>query len=117
VEEQLKRLQPPSASERIHAVVRLVLTSTRSIACDEPVVTRRFLQGSYGGREGCVQARTPESVADSVELTKLRKRGDHATAVVVPDGGPYDGERITVSLVRDPDWAVDALDADVPVGP
>jgi hypothetical protein len=36
---------------------------------------------------------------------------------VVPTGGPYDGERITVSLVRDPRWAVDQLKSNVPVGP
>jgi hypothetical protein len=37
---------------------------------------------------------------------------------VRPSGGVYDGERITVSLVREGgEWKIDALHSNVPVGP
>jgi hypothetical protein len=114
----LNQLQPPSTSELLHNEVKLVLTSTKPLACQEPFpVTERFLQEAYGGHEGCVRSRTPGSVADSVDFKNLRVEGDRATAVVVPSGGPYDGERITVSLVRGGPWAVDGLRSNVPVGP
>jgi hypothetical protein len=64
-----------------------------------------------------VQAHTPRSVADHVALKELRVDGDRATALVIPEGGPYDGEEITVSLVHGPHWAVDELSSNVPVGP
>jgi hypothetical protein len=95
----------------------LVLASTSSLGCRQPFVTERYVNSAYGGFEGCIQARAPGSVARSLEFKRLRIDGDHATAVVVPTGGPYDGERITVSLVHDRWWAVDGLRADVPVGP
>jgi hypothetical protein len=79
-------------------------------------VTERYLKAAYGGREGCIKSLRPGSVAKSISFKSLRINGDQATAIVDPTGGPYDGERITVSLVG-PRWAVDALHSNVPVGP
>jgi hypothetical protein len=41
-----------------------------------------------------------------------------AAAKVVPKGGLYDGDKITVSLVKeDGTWKVDSLKSNAPVGP
>jgi hypothetical protein len=81
-------------------------------------VTQRYLQAAYGGRQGCVNAQAPGSAAAKLDFKELRIDGDRATAVVVPSGGPYDGERLTVSLVdQGRRWSVDELEAEVPVGP
>ena len=73
---------------------------------------------AYGGRQGCFRAQAPGSAARKLDAKDLRIDGNRATVVVVPSGGPYDGERVTVSIVHDgPRWAVDALSANVPVGP
>jgi hypothetical protein len=41
-----------------------------------------------------------------------------ATVKVVPHGGVYDGEKLTVSLIKeDQDWKVDSLKSNAPVGP
>jgi hypothetical protein len=108
---------PPRSAPQARRVIKLVLTSNDAVACSRSSVTEHYLNASYGGHEGCVNARTPGSVADSIDLKSLRIEGDRATAVVVPSGGPYDAERIAVSLVADPRWAIDALHSNVPVGP
>jgi hypothetical protein len=96
----------------------LVLTVAQPFVCGSSFVTQRYVEAAYGGKEGCVKAQTPGSAADNLDFKSLRIDGATATAVVVPSGGPYDGERITVSLVRDfPHWAVDELHSNVPVGP
>jgi hypothetical protein len=108
-------------------MIDLVLTNRAPpLACDPSFVTQHYLNASYGGRKGCVDARKSGGVADRVYLKSLRIVGDHATAVVVPSGGPSDGERVAVYLVAKPrpgsvrardHWTVDALRSDVPVGP
>jgi hypothetical protein len=112
-----RQLKPPSRDELLRNEVRLVLTSTNPLACHPPFVTRRFLDAAYGGHQGCVRSRTPGSVARHVDFRRLQVTGDHASAVVVATGGPNDGERITVSMIRDPRWSVDRLRSNVPVGP
>jgi hypothetical protein len=107
---------PDTPAERVQGAVKFVLTATTSsTTCTPPVVTGRYLQAAYGGRQGCIDA---QRIAHKLEFKDLRIDGDRATAVVVPSDGTYEGERLTVSLVRlDRRWAVDQLDADVPVGP
>jgi hypothetical protein len=112
-----RQLRPASSSVQIRVRVRAVLASTDPIACTRAAVTERYLNAAYGGHSGCIQSLRPGSVAKSISFESLRIGSDRATAVVVPTGGPYDGERITVSLVRDPRWAVDQLKSNVPVGP
>lgn len=96
--------------------VEAVLTSSDPADACGRYVTKHYLRVGYGGRQGCAQAQAPP--ADQLDPKDFRINGDRATVVVVPSGGPYDGERVTVSLVRDGRrWAVDELDANVPVGP
>jgi hypothetical protein len=110
--QQASRLGDP------RTVVEAVLTSNDAADVCGRLVTQHYLQIAYGGRPGCIGAQAPGSAADVLDLKDPRIHGDRATVVVVPSGGPYDGERVTVSAVRDgPGWAVDELEANVPVGP
>lgn len=98
--------------------VEAVLTSSDPADACGRFVTEHYLRVAYGDRQGCVGAQAPGSAADQLDLRDFRINRDRATAVVVPSGGPYDGERLTVSLVTDGRrWAVDELEANVPVGP
>lgn len=95
--------------------VDAVLTSSDAARRCLRFVTKRFLSRAYSGPHACLEA---PPLADQLDFKDLRIEGNRATAVVVPSGGPYDGERVTASLVRHGRrWAVDALDANVPVGP
>ena len=80
-------------------------------------VTEGFIQDSYGGEENCIAARNGVALADTIEIDA--DGGDSTThLVVVPTGGPYDGAKVEVDLVREDDgYRVDALDAHVPAGP
>lgn len=90
-------------------------------ACSTDYVTEQYLQSAYGDEQGCAQAQTPGSAADSVEIQGLAggsAQEGTATVKVVPDGGVYDGEKITVSLVKEgDDWKIDSLKSNAPVGP
>ncbi|MGH2924935.1 MAG: hypothetical protein ACRDK1_03080 [Solirubrobacterales bacterium] len=108
---------PRTPAGLVKGVVKLVLTMGGSATCGPPLATDRYVNAAYGSREGCVRAQRPGSVADRVDFKQVRVNGDRATAVVVPTGGPADGERVTVSLVHDPEWSVDRLRSSVPVGP
>jgi hypothetical protein len=110
--------QQGSRAESPRTTVAAVLTSRDPAEACGPLVTQRYLQAAYGGRQGCVNAQAPGSAAAKLDFKELRIDGDRATAVVVPSGGPYDGERLTVSLVdQGRRWSVDELEAEVPVGP
>ena len=112
------RLKPAdNPAGLVRDAVKAVLTLGGPASCGPPLVTERYLTAGYGSRQGCLEAQSPGNVADRLDFRSVRVAGTRATAVVVPDGGPYDGERITVSLVRDSSWAVDGLQSDVPVGP
>jgi hypothetical protein len=126
IERRLKNSPEPGSAREARGVINLVLTSDAPLACDPSFVTQHYLDASYGGRKGCVDARRSGGAAARVYLKSLRIVGDHATAVVVPSGGPSDGERVTVYLVAKPrpgsvrardHWTVDALRSNVPVGP
>jgi hypothetical protein len=87
-------------------------------ACSPRFVTERYLRRAYGGHEGCVKAQASGSAANALRSYRARIYSDTATVRVRPSGGVYDGERITVSLVREGrDWKIDALHSNVPVGP
>lgn len=112
---RLDRIEP---QQQVREAVEAVLTSSDPADTCVRFVTGHYLQRAYGGPDGCIQAQSPAAVADQLDFRSVRVDGDRATAVVVPSGGPYDGKRVTVSLVRqDPGWAVDELDANIPVGP
>ena len=61
---------------------------------------------------GAGQRRPTRSASYSADI-----HGETATAVAEPNGGPYDGARITVTLVGGPSFQVDGLRSNVPVGP
>ena len=115
VERRLETQSTPGNDVR--RVVTAVLTSGHGNACSRLVVTDQYISTAYGDRQGCVKAQSGAGAADSLEFRGVRVAGTRAKAIVVPSGGLYDGEPITVSLVRDGHWAVDALESDVPVGP
>jgi hypothetical protein len=96
-----------------------VLTSNKPALVCRRLVTRHYLRTAYGDRQGCVRAQAPGSAANSVSSAGGRISGPGtAKMVAIPAGGTYDGERLKVSLVLENGvWKVDALKANVPVGP
>ena len=100
------------------AVKLLLLSSNPRTGCSSDVVTSHYLHAAYGGRAGCVKALTPRSAAKSLGQATGDIVGDKAFITVHPVGGIYDGEKITVSLVRsDLGWQVDGIKSNAPVGP
>jgi hypothetical protein len=117
---RLKRMlrSPQTPTAEVRGLVKGVLVLGGAATCGPRVVTPRYVKTGYGSHEGCIEAtRSRAGVADGIEFKAVRIEGNHATVVVIPAGGTYDAERVTVSLVRDRRWAIDRLDADVPVGP
>lgn len=116
-EEQLER---PLSVEGVIAAV-LTVSGSPEQGCSE-LVTEAFVRTAYGNREGCEAARTANgSLADSVEVGDVSEDGERASAIAVPEGGPYGGVEVEVELVADPAlggaWLVDSLLADIPAGP
>ena len=107
---------PPAA--QVDLAIKAVLASgVPGLACDRHA-TERYLESSFGGRGGCVRSTVPPSAATSVEVSEVRIDGDAAKALAVPTGGPSDGERIRVELVRGGGvWKIDSLRSNAPVGP
>ena len=106
----------------VDGVLNAVLTSgDPDKACGTDYVTEHYLSTAYGGEQGCVQATKPQSAADSVDIQGLAggsAKPGSVSVTVVPHGGVYDGERITVSLVREGlEWKIDSLRSNAPVGP
>jgi hypothetical protein len=100
------------------AVKLLLLSSNPRTGCSGNLVTSHYLHAAYGGRAGCVKAVTPRSAAKSLGRGTGDIVGDKAFITVHPVGGIYDGEKITVSLVRsDGGWQVDGIKSNAPVGP
>ena len=100
-------------------VVSAVLVSADPAeACGDEYVTAHYLSVAYGGREGCVKAQSPESAAESLGFYQASVDGHEAAALVRPVGGLYDGEKLTVTVVRQGGgWRVDAIESNAPVGP
>jgi hypothetical protein len=111
------RTKPVSPQDRVRTAVEAVLTSDDPADVCGRYVTEHFLSVAYGSRQGCVQAQAPDSAASSLGSYSAEIHGQTATAVAKPTGGPYDGARITVTLVGGPSFQVDGLRSNVPVGP
>jgi hypothetical protein len=109
--------EPGGAADSV-AAVTAVLTSegTAEQACGT-YVTENFIQTAYGGKENCIASRDPKALAEGLSLpTGIEKNATHL--VVIPVGGPYDGAKVEVDLVREGDtYRVEALEAHVPAGP
>jgi hypothetical protein len=87
-------------------------------ACSDELVTAHYLRVAYGGRDGCEQAVSPQSVSRSLGPYEQQIDGDRATVKLHPSDGTYDGDKITVSLVKEGgNWKVDSLKSNAPVGP
>jgi hypothetical protein len=100
------------------AVKRLLLSSNPRTVCSGDLVTSHYLQAAYGGRGGCVNGISASSAANGLPGLVSRVNGDKATVTVQPSGGIYDGEGITVDLIRSGSgWQVDAIKSNAPVGP
>ncbi len=120
VPDRIERLlkAPKTSAQQVRGVVKALLTIGGAGTCGPPVVTPRYVRAAYGSRPGCIKAtQSHADVAHGLEFRRVRMTGSSATAVVIPSGGLYDGEQLTVSLVRKPRWAVDALRSNAPVGP
>ncbi len=116
----IKRPGEPQVAA-LKAVEAAVTSGDPAKACGR-YVTQHYLRVAYGGHKGCVQAQAPGSAATSFRSYRVVHASHHPvrapTVIVVPQGGPYDGERIRVSLVLGgPGYQVNALHANVPVGP
>ena len=109
---------PRPAGEQIAMAVRGVLASgDPDLACRK-YATVRFLATSFGGLAGCRAATNPRSAAESVRLRGLVVDGSRARVVAIPRGGTSSGQRVKVTLVVvGPNWRVDSLRSNVPVGP
>ena len=107
-----------SPEAQVDLAIKGVLASAApDLACGR-YATARYVEKTFGSRGGCVQSTVPASAADSVKVTRIEISGDDATARAVPSGGPSDGERIKVELVRKGGvWKVDSLRSNAPVGP
>jgi hypothetical protein len=87
-------------------------------ACASRYVTEHYLSAAYGGRSGCVQAQARGTAARYVHLAAEAQSGTKVIVKAVPHGGLYDGERLTVTLVKEGDaWKIDSLKSNEPVGP
>lgn len=104
-------------------VIDAVLTSADAAkACGADYVTTQYLNAAYGGEQGCIQAQSPQSAAKSLKFSDVIQvkagKPPHATVRAIPEGGLYNGDRLTVTLVGEGGgWKVDAIESNAPVGP
>jgi hypothetical protein len=107
---------PPREAVRV-SLTAVLAGGDPEAACGS-FVTDTYLDAAYGGRGGCVGAQAPAAVAKSLEVRSIAVDGDRARAIVVPNGGVLDGQKLIVGLVLEGGvWKVESLRADVPVGP
>ena len=100
------------------AVRLLLLSSTPQTACSSDVVTQHYLRAAYGGRGACLKAVSSKNAAKSLGAVGTRITGGTVMVTVHPVGGIYDGEKITVSLIKSgAGWQVDGIKSNAPVGP
>ena len=100
------------------AVRLLLLSSTPQTGCSSDVVTQHYLRAAYGGRGACLKAVSSKNAAKSLGAVGTRITGGTVMVTVHPVGGIYDGEKITVSLIKNgAGWQVDGIKSNAPVGP
>jgi hypothetical protein len=99
------------------AIEDAIASGDPDLACGE-AVTDAYLRDAFGDAAGCRAAQSPGFAARAVEVGEISIDGDRARATARAQGGPYEGERLWVGLVReDEDWKLDRLRSNVPVGP
>ena len=100
------------------AVRLLLLSSTPQTGCSSDVVTQHYLRAAYGGRGACLKAVSSKNAAKSLGAVGTRIIDGTVMVTVHPVGGIYDGEKITVSLIKNgAGWQVDGIKSNAPVGP
>ena len=101
------------------AAVRLLLLSpTPQTGCSSDVVAQHYLRAAYGGRGACLKAVSSKNAAKSLAAVGTRIIDGTVMVTVHPVGGIYDGEKITVSLIKNgAGWQVDGIKSNAPVGP
>jgi hypothetical protein len=108
----------PSDEQQIRTTVEKLLTSTDPGQVCEALVTPTYVKDSFGSVNGCERAAVPGSEARTVEVSRIEVMPGGATAKAVPNGGPSDGETLTVTLsFAGGGWKVDRLRSNAPVGP
>jgi hypothetical protein len=99
------------------AIKGVLASAVPQLACRR-YATQRYVKKAFGDRQGCLKSTVPASAAAYVKVTRVDIDGSKATARALPSGGPSDGEKIDVTLVRQGGiWQVDLLRSNVPVGP
>ena len=107
-----KSLNPASPPK----TVTYALSLRDQIVCG--LYTKQLLNRSFGGMQGCRSAVSSGGRASSVEIVKTKTKGNSATVIAVPHGGPSSAEKLTISLVRtEGRWQLRAIKSNTPVGP
>jgi hypothetical protein len=109
-------LVPPEV-EIGEAVTEFLVSSDSEDVCAD-LLAPEALTKTYGGLQGCLDGRPPQSLAREVAVKKVKVSGEKAKAFTVPKGGVYSGELVTFDLqsIGD-DWLITGVSADIPVGP
>jgi hypothetical protein len=91
------------------------------------LVTPRYVRAAYGGEGGCVAALRGGGSAKSLRIVSTRRARTSALVIAIPTGGPNDGERLRISMLREPAklpggktpplWRVDEIQSNAKVGP
>ena len=96
----------------------VLLSGDPAKACGASYVTEDYLKQAYGGKQGCVKAQRPSAAAQGLGDISVKTQANDVVVSVRPTGGLYDGEKITLSFVKeDGDWKLDRLSSNAPVGP
>lgn len=110
---------PATDRQSIHSSLQAVLTSSDPREVCSEYVTERYVREAYGDGAGCERAQADTRLATAARVSRIVVLPESvAQASVMPDGGPYGGDRLRAELVLDGGvWKVDSLRANVPVGP
>jgi hypothetical protein len=109
--------QPASDEKEIRATVTTYLVKPNDpTVCDE-LITPAFLKRSYGNRAGCVAARKPSALANSVTIKPL-EGGTGTMVSAKPKGGVFAGQTLKVTVINiDGKWMIDKISSNAKVGP
>ena len=104
-----------SAADEIEQVIEESVGSDDPAACTE-VATLAFLEQTELAKgdaaiESCVEStQDPSDDPDSVEVSAVKVDGATATANVAFEGGSFDGQSLSVSLVDEDGWKLDRIE-------
>jgi hypothetical protein len=109
--------QPASDEKEIRATVTTYLVKPNDpTVCDE-LITPAFLKRSYGNKQGCVAARKPSALANSVTIKPL-EGGTGTMVSAKPKGGVFAGQTLKVTVINiDGKWMIDKISSNAKVGP